>query len=56
MTSLMDRSAWDEPKLIGPSLSWALLLESGHAYRATHMQHHRVFPGPDDPEGDPAPE
>jgi len=32
----------------------ALLLESGHAYRATHMQHHRVFPGPDDPEGDPA--
>jgi fatty acid desaturase len=39
---------------------WALfvlggvLLESGHAYRATHHQHHRVFPGPDDPEGDPA--
>lgn len=32
----------------------ALLLESGHAYRATHHQHHRVFPGPDDPEGDPA--
>jgi len=32
----------------------ALLLESGHAYRATHQQHHRVFPGPDDPEGDPA--
>ncbi|MFN0017661.1 MAG: fatty acid desaturase [Pirellulaceae bacterium] len=31
-----------------------LLLESGHAYRATHHQHHRVFPGPDDPEGDPA--
>lgn len=32
----------------------ALLLESGHAYRSTHLQHHRVFPGPDDPEGDPA--
>ncbi len=32
----------------------ALLLESGHAYRLTHSQHHRVFPGPDDPEGDPA--
>jgi len=32
----------------------AFLLESGHAYRATHRQHHRVFPGPDDPEGDPA--
>ncbi len=32
----------------------AILLESGHAYRATHHQHHRVFPGPDDPEGDPA--
>jgi beta-carotene hydroxylase len=24
---------------------------SGHAYRATHINHHRVFPGPDDPEG-----
>jgi fatty acid desaturase len=32
----------------------ALLLESGHAYRITHLQHHRVFPEPDDPEGDPA--
>lgn len=32
----------------------AFLLESGHAYRATHQQHHRVFPGPNDPEGDPA--
>jgi len=32
----------------------AVVLESGHAYRATHHQHHRVFPGPDDPEGDPA--
>jgi fatty acid desaturase len=32
----------------------AVLLESGHAYRVTHRQHHRVFPGPDDPEGDPA--
>ncbi len=32
----------------------AFLLESGHAYRTTHHQHHRVFPDPDDPEGDPA--
>lgn len=32
----------------------AILLESGHAYRASHLQHHRIFPGPDDPEGDPA--
>jgi beta-carotene hydroxylase len=32
----------------------AVLFESGHAYRASHLQHHRVFPGPDDPEGDPA--
>jgi beta-carotene hydroxylase len=32
----------------------ALLMESGHAYRASHQQHHRAFPGPDDPEGDPA--
>jgi beta-carotene hydroxylase len=32
----------------------AILLESGHAYRATHLRHHRVFPGPGDPEGDPA--
>ena len=31
-----------------------VLLESGHAYRITHRQHHHVFPGPDDPEGDPA--
>jgi beta-carotene hydroxylase len=29
----------------------ALLLVSGHAYRRTHQQHHKVFPGPDDPEG-----
>ena len=40
--------------------NWALfatglvLLESGHAYRATHTQHHRLFPHPDDPEGYPA--
>jgi beta-carotene hydroxylase len=39
---------------------WALfamglvLLESGHAYRASHEQHHRLFPHPDDPEGYPA--
>ena len=32
----------------------AVLLESGHAYRATHLRHHRVFPGHGDPEGDPA--
>jgi Fatty acid desaturase len=32
----------------------AVLLESGHAYRATHLRHYRVFPGHDDPEGDPA--
>lgn len=32
----------------------AVLLESGHAYRMTHARHHRVFPGEDDPEGDPA--
>jgi beta-carotene hydroxylase len=32
----------------------AVLLESGHAYRLSHLQHHRTFPGPDDPEGDPA--
>jgi beta-carotene hydroxylase len=32
----------------------AVLLESGHAYRLTHLRHHRVFPGSDDPEGDPA--
>jgi beta-carotene hydroxylase len=46
---------------LGPrATDWALfvmgavLLESGHAYRATHLRHHHVFPGPDDPEGDPA--
>jgi fatty acid desaturase len=32
----------------------AMLMVSGHAYRATHINHHRVFPGPDDPEGDAA--
>jgi beta-carotene hydroxylase len=32
----------------------ALLLESGHAYRTTHLRHHAVFPEADDPEGDPA--
>lgn len=32
-----------------------LVLESGHAYRASHLQHHRRWPEPgDDPEGDPA--
>lgn len=32
----------------------ALLLASGHSYRLTHLQHHRMFPAPDDPEGEPA--
>jgi beta-carotene hydroxylase len=32
----------------------AVLLESGHAYRTSHFRHHSVFPGSDDPEGDPA--
>jgi beta-carotene hydroxylase len=32
-------------------LAGAALMVSGHAYRATHINHHRVFPGPDDPEG-----
>jgi beta-carotene hydroxylase len=32
----------------------AVLLESGHAYRTSHFRHHAVFPGPNDPEGDPA--
>ncbi|NNE96313.1 MAG: fatty acid desaturase [Acidimicrobiales bacterium] len=31
-----------------------LLGASGHSYRATHLRHHAVFPGPDDPEGHPA--
>jgi len=31
-----------------------VLLESGHAYSATHTQHHRRFPAEDDPEGYPA--
>lgn len=48
---------------LGPRASeWALflcglaLLESGHAYRATHLQHHRAFPADpsEDPEGYPA--
>ncbi len=30
------------------------LLESGHAYRTTHHQHHTHFPQDDDPEGYPA--
>lgn len=39
---------------------WALfalglvLLESGHAYQITHLQHHRLFPHENDPEGYPA--
>ncbi|MGF7238688.1 MAG: fatty acid desaturase family protein [Frankia sp.] len=39
---------------------WALfllglmLLESGHAYRVSHLRHHRLFPSRADPEGRPA--
>lgn len=36
------------------ALTGMLVLESGHAYRVTHLQHHRLFPHDDDPEGDPA--
>jgi fatty acid desaturase len=32
----------------------AVLLESGHAYRCTHRQHHASFPDDGDPEGYPA--
>ena len=32
----------------------AILLESGHAYRLTHLNHHKKFPSDDDPEGEPA--
>jgi beta-carotene hydroxylase len=32
----------------------AVLLESGHAYRITHHQHHSNFPEEEDPEGYPA--
>jgi beta-carotene hydroxylase len=36
-------------------LTGAVLLESGHAYRITHLQHHRLFPNEtEDPEGYPA--
>jgi beta-carotene hydroxylase len=35
-------------------LTGLVLLESGHAYRTTHLQHHKVFPSNDDPEGYPA--
>jgi beta-carotene hydroxylase len=35
-------------------LTGVVLLESGHAYRTTHLQHHRLFPHDDDPEGHPA--
>src|SRR5262249_23062892 len=35
-------------------LMGAVLMESGHAYRTTHRQHHTIFPGDDDPEGYPA--
>jgi len=35
-------------------LMGAVLMESGHAYRTTHRQHHTTFPGDDDPEGYPA--
>lgn len=32
----------------------AVLMESGHAYRITHHQHHTMFPEEEDPEGYPA--
>lgn len=35
-------------------LMGAVLLESGHAYRTTHIQHHKLFPSDEDPEGYPA--
>lgn len=41
-------------------INWVLffmglvLMESGHAYRITHHQHHSLFPEDDDPEGYPA--
>ena len=35
-------------------LMGAVLMESGHAYRITHHQHHSHFPDGDDPEGYPA--
>jgi fatty acid desaturase len=35
-------------------LMGAVLMESGHAYRTTHRQHHTMFPEDDDPEGYPA--
>jgi fatty acid desaturase len=35
-------------------LMGAVLMESGHAYRITHTQHHRLFPSDEDPEGYPA--
>ncbi len=36
------------------SMIGLLVLESGHAYKVSHWQHHRRFPNDDDPEGDPA--
>lgn len=39
--------AWNEVLL---SMTEALCLRSGHAYRWTHLQHHRLFPHADDPE------
>lgn len=42
---------WNEALIC---LTGMIVLESGHAYRATHLQHHRMFPDEEDPEGDPA--
>jgi len=39
---------------IALALTGAVLLESGHAYRYTHLHHHRTFPDEHDPEGSPA--
>lgn len=44
--------AWTNEILL--SFVAMLVLESGHAYKITHLQHHRRFPLDDDPEGDPA--
>lgn len=32
----------------------ATLFESGHSYRISHLNHHKIFPHVDDPEGAPA--
>jgi len=46
----LDRK-WTERLLF---LLGAPILESGHAYRATHLEHHRIFPSHEDLEGEAA--